>query len=170
MNTKNDKITITERAILELVRYKTRNNYIFFGGNDYIAKAMDITKNSAKTLVNHLIRMGYLNKTYDKYKRRVLSLSDKPYLRLFEDFTGVNKKIVTLERDDALRDSAYYQNELNGANLTIERLNQEKMKIQIELIDQKTENMRLQDRVTRLENIFLSKGMTREQLESVISQ
>ena len=45
MNTKNDKITITERAILELVRYKTRNNYIFFGGNDYIAKAIDITKN-----------------------------------------------------------------------------------------------------------------------------
>ena len=168
MNTKNDKITITERAILELVRYKTRNNYIFFGGNDYIAKAMDITKNSAKTLVNHLIRMGYLNKTYDKYKRRVLSLSDKPYLRLFEDFTGVDKKIVTLERDDALRDSAYYQNELNGANLTIERLNQEKMKIQIELIDQKKENFYLKDRINRLEAIFYANGMAKEQLEEVL--
>lgn len=162
MNTQNDKITITERAILELVRYKTRNNYIFFGGNDYIAKAIDITKNSAKTLVNHLIRMGYLNKTHDRYKRRVLSLSGKPYLRLFEDFTGVDKKIVTLERDDAMRDSLYYQREYEGANARMETLQKERDEIQLKLID-------AENRIYKLEALFLDRGVSKEQLEQMIA-
>ena len=162
MNTKTDKITITERAILELVRYKTRNNYIFFGGNDYIASAMDIKKDSAKVLVNNLIRKGFLNRTYDKHHRRVLSLTDKPYLRLFDDMSGVDKKVITMERDDALRDSLYYQREYNGAELRIEQL-----------INEKTElvcaNTALQQRIYALENIFYKNGVTKEQLEALVN-
>ena len=155
MNTQSDKITITERAILELVRYKTRNNYIFFGGNDYIASAIDITKNSAKTLINALIRKGYLNKAYDKHKRRVLSLSGKPYLRLFDDYTGLDKKIISLERDDALRDSLYYQGQLEASEATVERL--------------QTENLALQERVGNLEAFFYKNGISKEQLEVMIN-
>ena len=170
MNTQNDKITITERAILELVRYKTRNNYIFFAGNDYIASAIDIKKNSAKVLVNNLIRKGYLNRTCDKHGRRVLSLTDKPYLRLFDDMSGVDKKIITLERDDALRDSLYYQKELNCANLAIGRLENEKSKLWDDLFEQEKENMCLKDRINRLENIFYKNGMRKEQLEDLLNK
>ena len=92
----------------------------------------------------------------------MLSLSGKPYLRLFEDFTGVDKKIVTLERDDAMRDSLYYQREYEGANARMETLQKERDEIQLKLID-------AENKIYKLEALFLNRGVSKEQLEQMIA-
>lgn len=51
-------------------------------GNDKIAAALGLTVNSAKVMVNELIREGYLLKSTDIHGRRVLNFSGKPYLTI----------------------------------------------------------------------------------------
>ncbi len=168
MSKSKSEISITKRSILELVRYKTRNNYIFFGSNEYIAKALDITTNSAKTLINTLVRDGYLNKTQDKMGRRVLTITDKPYLRLFEDFSGLDKKVLKLERDDAERDSLYYSAQLNGAELRVNQLNEELTDMKFKNVELSKQITTLKERLSLFENFFKRHNITGEEMEKVI--
>ena len=82
MSKSKAELSITKRLLLDFIKYKTNNNYQFFMGNDKIAMALGLTVNSAKVLVNELIREGYLLKAKDNHSRRVLSLSGKPYLTI----------------------------------------------------------------------------------------
>ena len=75
MSSSKAQLSITKRVLLDFVKFKTNNNFKFFGGNEYIASVLDLTKNTAKTFVNDLIREGYLYKETDKKGRRLLSLS-----------------------------------------------------------------------------------------------
>lgn len=62
-------------------------------GNDKIAMALGLTVNSAKVLVNELIREGYLVKSTDTHDRRVLNLSGIPYLPLScVDLSNIDRK------------------------------------------------------------------------------
>ena len=87
-------LSVTQRLFLDYVKFKTHNNIPFFMGNEKIADALDLTVNSAKIMVNTLVRGGYLNKEKDKSGRRVLSLTSKEYKPLFEDLRNIDKKLL----------------------------------------------------------------------------
>lgn len=78
MSKSKAELSITKRLLLDFIKYKTNNNHTFFMGNDKIAAALGLTVNSAKVMVNELIREGYLLKSTDIHGRRVLNLSGKP--------------------------------------------------------------------------------------------
>lgn len=59
MSKSKAELSITKRLLLDFIKYKTNNNHIFFMGNDKIAAALGLTVNSAKVMVNELIREGY---------------------------------------------------------------------------------------------------------------
>lgn len=79
-------------------------------GNDKIAAALGLTVNSAKVMVNELIREGYLFKAKDNHSRRVLNLSGKPYLTIScVDLSNIDKKIIAQEAANYQRDAEYYK-------------------------------------------------------------
>lgn len=107
-------LSITERLLLDFIKYKTNNNHKFFMGNDKIAMALGLTVNSAKVMINSLIREGYLIKSMDTHGRRILELSDKPYLTIAcVDLSNVDKRIILQEALNFQRDAEYYQNNTN---------------------------------------------------------
>lgn len=63
MSKSKAELSITKRLLLDFIKYKTNNNHTFFMGNDKIAAALGLTVNSAKVMVNELIREGYLLKS-----------------------------------------------------------------------------------------------------------
>lgn len=65
MSKSKAELPITKRLLLDFIKYKTNNNHTFFMGNDKIAAALGLTVNSAKVMVNELIREGYLLKSTD---------------------------------------------------------------------------------------------------------
>lgn len=65
MSKSKAELSITKRLLLDFIKYKTNNNHTFFMGNDKIAAALGLTVNSAKVMVNELIREGYLLKSTD---------------------------------------------------------------------------------------------------------
>ena len=92
MSKSKAELSITKRLLLDFIKYKTNNNHIFFMGNDKIAAALGLTVNSAKVMVNELIREGYLLKSTDIHGRRVLNFSGKPYLTIScVDLSNIDK-------------------------------------------------------------------------------
>lgn len=73
MSKSKAELSISKRLLLDFIKYKTNNNHTFFMGNDKIAAALGLTVNSAKVMVNELIREGYLLKSTDTHGRRVLN-------------------------------------------------------------------------------------------------
>lgn len=63
-------------------------------GNDKIAVALGLTVNSAKEVVNEIIREGRFLKSTDTHGRRALKLSGKPYLTIScVDLGNIDKRI-----------------------------------------------------------------------------
>ena len=52
------ELSITKRVLLDYIKFRTNNNYTFHEGNDYIAKALSLSPDSANVFVNDLIRAG----------------------------------------------------------------------------------------------------------------
>ena len=110
MSKSKAELSITKRLLLDFIKYKTNNNHTFFMGNDKIAAALGLTVNSAKVMVNELIREGYLLKSTDIHGRRVLSLSGKPYLTIScVDLSNIDKRILAQEVLNCQRDAEYYK-------------------------------------------------------------
>ena len=126
MSSSKAQLSITKRVLLDFVKFKTNNNFKFFGGNEYIADVLDLTKNTAKTFVNDLIREGYLDKEIDKKGRRILSLTGKEYKRLCLDMTNVDKKVLKSERDTAVNENLYLQEQLTYTEGRVNSLVSEK--------------------------------------------
>ena len=95
-------------------------------GNDKIAMALGLTVNSAKVLVNELIREGYLLKSTDNHDRRVLNLSGKPYLTIScVDLSNIDKKIIAQEAVNYQRDAEYYKQQYEFEKARADRLAEE---------------------------------------------
>ena len=58
-------LSITERVLLDFIKFKTNRNFKFFMSNDKIALALELTPNSAKVMVNKLVRESYLVREQD---------------------------------------------------------------------------------------------------------
>lgn len=126
MSKSKAELSITKRLLLDFVKYKTNNNHQFFMGNDKIAMALGLTVNSAKVLVNELIREGYLIKSTDTHGRRVLNLSGKPYLTIScVDLSNIDKKIIAQEAANYQRDAEYYKRRYEQEKARADRLAEE---------------------------------------------
>jgi len=126
-------LSITKRLLLDFIKYKTNNNHTFFMGNDKIAAALGLTVNSAKVMVNELIREGYLLKSTDIHGRRVLSLSGKPYLTIScVDLSNIDKRILAQEVLNYQRDAEYYKQQYELEKARADRLAEELTGLRLE--------------------------------------
>ena len=126
MSKSKAELSITKRLLLDFIKYKTNNNHTFFMGNDKIAAALGLTVNSAKVMVNELIREGYLLKSTDTHDRRVLNLSGKPYLTIScVDLSNIDKRILAQEVLNYQRDAEYYKQQYELERARADRLAEE---------------------------------------------
>ena len=132
MSKSKAELSISKRLLLDFIKYKTNNNHTFFMGNDKIAAALGLTVNSAKVMVNELIREGYLLKSTDIHGRRVLNLSGKLYLTIScVDLSNIDKRILAQEVLNYQRDAEYYKQQYELEKARADRLMEEvgKMKL-----------------------------------------
>ena len=184
MSKSKSELSITKRYMLEYICFKTRNNYAFFANNEFIAEAIGLTVNTAKTFINDLIRDGYLYKEIDKKGRRVLSLTGKEYKRLCLDMTNVDKKVLKSERDTVVNENQYLQEQLTFSEGRVNSLVPEKTDLTLtneeltrkvkeleERITKLEETVSTQsDRIMKLENIFYKNGISKTQLDEMIEK
>ena len=177
MSKSKSDLSITKRVLLDFIKYKTQNGHQFFASNEYIAKGLDLTESSAKTFVNDLIRDGYLYKEIDKMGRRILSLTGQEYKPLFEDMRNLDKKILKEDRDNFERDNKYLNDQLSQETARNEQLVNERtdlvlsnQELTIRVQKLETELATLKHRVSALENIFYSHGVSKEQLDEMIQR
>lgn len=134
MSKSKAELSITKRLLLDFIKYKTNNSHQFFMGNDKIAMALGLTVNSAKVLVNELIREGYLLKSTDNHDRRVLNLSGKPYLTIScVDLSNIDKKIIAQEAVNYQRDAEYYKQQYEFEKARADRLAEEIERLRLSL-------------------------------------
>ena len=177
MSKSKSDLSITKRVLLDYIKYKTQNGHQFFANNDYVAKGLDLTENTAKTFINELIRDGYLYKEIDKKGRRVLSLTGKEYRPLFEDMSNIDKKVLKEDRDNYKRDNQYLNEQLSIETAHAEQLFHQNTELvlsnseltqRVQKLDE--ELAALKKRVSSLENIFYQNGVSPEKLEELIAQ
>ena len=165
MSRSKAELSLKAREILQFIRYRTKvsKTKTYFGSNENIATYTDVTVNTAKQLVNKLVREGYLERGYDEQKRRHLLYTGKPYVEIVEDMRNYEKRGLKSEKE-------YYEREANDAKYELEL-----KQIRIEALE--NENARLQNklfcselRVQELENLFLSQGCTKDQIDMMIKQ
>ena len=184
MPIKTSKLSITKRVLLDYIKFRTHNNFKFYEGNEYIAKALELTTGSAKVFVNDLIRDGYLYKEIDKQGRRVLSYTGKKYMPLFEDMRNVDKKVLKQEKEDLERDNKYLNQELEtnkcyadglraeNTNLVLSNAELTRKVRELEERIQKLEETvaNQSGRISDLENLFYKNGVSEEQLNNMIDK
>ncbi len=156
MSRSKSELSLTQRLLIDYVKFKTNNNHKFFAKNDKIAQALDLTEASAKVMINTLIRKGYLIKQVDEHGRRYLSYSGKEYKPLFENMQDVDKKVLKQEMEYHKNWHIEYEKQLARANRDNEYFQDELMKVR--------------KRVWDLEYIFYVNGCTPEQLDEIIKQ
>ena len=147
--TKTSEITVAERQILDLIKFRSNAKHRFFGSNDYIGECIGIQKTSAKNMVNKLVRLGYLSRQTEG-KKRYLSYTGKEYATIVGDLSNYDKAYLKKE-------VAHYKQELKDAEQEIEL-----MKIQIGQL--KSENKSNIETLKVLRSIILQLGMSEEQL------
>lgn len=175
MSKSKSDLSITKRVLLDFIKYKTQNGHQFFASNDYVAKGLDLTENTAKTFVNDLIRDGYLYKEIDKQGRRILSLTGKEYRPLFEDMRNIDKKVLKEDRDNFERENKYLNEQLSMETSHVEKLTNQNTELVLSNAEltQRVQKLEeelagLKKRISSLENIFYQNGMSSNQLEELI--
>ena len=135
-------LTFYERLILEYINFRTNNNIPFFETNETIARCIDITKGSAKVLINNLIRKGYLCKSTDGKHKRVLKLSGMEFPRMpWINMSNVRAYGLKKERDEL---KAEY-----------ERASKNQMEYQNSYFAERNKNDALRDDYRKLENEYM---------------
>ena len=175
MPKQKSELSITKRVLLDYIKFRSNNGFTFYESNEYIANALDLTTGSAKVFVNDLIRDGYLYKETDKQGRRILSLTGKEHKPLFEDMRNVDKKVLKQERDTAVNENQYLQEQLIYTEGRVNNLLSEKTDLTLtnEELTRKVKELeeritKLENRTTKLENLFYKNGISQEELEKAI--
>ena len=124
---KTKEITVAERQILDLIKFRSSGAHKFFGSNDYIGETIGIKATSAKNMVNKLVKLGYLNRVMDG-KKRYLHYTGKKYEPIVGDLSNYDKAYLR-------KQVAHYKQEHNDAEQQIAL-----MKIEIEQLRNEVEN------------------------------
>lgn len=108
------KLSITQRTILQYIKYRCNNNHLFFEGNETIAEHIGTTIGSTKNILNKLIKDEYLVKKDDGIHKRVLSLSGKAYQEInWVNFNDVDKRILKKKLDETTKEYNRYSDWIN---------------------------------------------------------
>ena len=113
--TKKSEITVAERQILDLIKFRSNGKHRFFGNNEYIADCIGIQKTSAKNMVNKLVRLGYSARLMEG-KKRYLAYTGKEYEPIVGDLQNYDKAYLKKE-------VAHYKTEFKDAEQEIELMN-----------------------------------------------
>ena len=165
MSRSQSELSLTQREILQLVIYRTKNpkHPTFFGDNEYIAKCVNVKPDTTRKAVKELENLGYLKSAKDDKGRRHLAYTGKDFAPIIADMRNFDKNMLKQERDNYLRDLNYCKHELEMTQIRIEALDKENTRLQNELFYSEL-------RVSQLENLFLAQGCTKEQIDRMIKQ
>ena len=157
--TKKSEITVAERQILDLIKFRSNGKHRFFGNNEYIADCIGIQKTSAKNMVNKLVRLGYLARLMEG-KKRYLAYTGKEYEPIVGDLQNYDKAYLKKE-------VAHYKTEFKDAEQEIELMN-----IEIDQLKNKIEEQKITIRdnthaIVVLKNILAQMGIDEEKLTAM---
>lgn len=96
-----NKLSPSERMILDYIKYRTNNKRKFFGSNKHIADYIGIKPASVKVLLSGLIKAGYVERVDDGTHQRTLKLTGKEYLSMTGcNMSDLDKSGLKKERDE----------------------------------------------------------------------
>lgn len=165
MSRSKAELSVTERLIIQLVIYRTKNlkHPTFFGDNKNIAKCIDVQPDTVRKAIAKLVKLGYLEVGFDKQGRRHMVYTGKEFAPIVENMNNIDKKVLRDNKEyyeKSFKDTKY---ELDMAKIRIETLERENSELQNKLFYSEL-------RVSQLENLFLSQGCPREQIDMMIKQ
>lgn len=165
MSRSKAELSVTERLIIQLVIYRTKNpkSPTFFGNNEYIAKCVDVKPDTVRKAIAKLVKLEYLQLGYDKQGRRHMVYTGKEFAPIIENMRNMDKRMLKQERDNCLRDLNYCKHELELAQIRIDTLERDNSALNDKLFYAEL-------RVQQLENLFLSQGVTKERIDMMIKQ
>ena len=121
-----NKLSPSERMILDFIKFRTNHSGHFYAGNQSIATYIGIKTSSAKVLINGLIRKGYLIRETDGKHKRELSLSGKEYLPM----AGCN--MADLDKNGIKKERDLYKSENDHLNKWVDELQAENSQLKRE--------------------------------------
>ena len=165
MSRSKAELSVTERLIIQLVIYRTKNpkHPTFFGDNKNIAKCIDVQPDTARKAVSKLVKLGYLEVGFDKQGRRHMVYTGKKFAPIIENMNNIDKKSLRDDKEYYEREAQYSAHELELAKIRIESLERENSLLQSKLFQAEL-------RVKQLENLFTAQGATKEQIDMMIGQ
>lgn len=176
MSRSKAELSTTERMLLTFIKFKTNNNHQFYMGNDAIALGIGIQPTTVKSIVNRLVREGYLIKTIDNKKKRYLSLSGKEFIPITGNMADVDKKIAKQGQENAQRWADYYEMENKGLKKENTQLDQKNFELSTQLhqLDKNLQTVlfprliQAELRIACMEQLFLKNGLSKEKLEELL--
>ena len=99
----------------------------------------------------------------DDKGRRHLAYTGKEFPPIIEDMRNMDKRMLKQEKDNYLRDLNYCKHELEMAQIRIDTLERDNSALNDKLFYAEL-------RVSQLENLFLSQGVTKERIDMMIKQ
>lgn len=128
----DDQLTITQRIILSYIKFRTKNNQPFTLTNKELAQAIDIKETSAKTMINKLIRSGYLVSLRGKHNLRNIILTGKPFKHVVMDAEDIDKKIISQANKEMEKELSYLRKTNQQYENKIEKLLDKITKLELE--------------------------------------
>ena len=165
MSKSKSELSFTDRLIIQLIRFRTRdaNHPSFFGDNKNIATCLDIQPDTARKAVTKLIKLGYLQKFLDKQGRRHLAYTGKEYVPIIENLSNLDKRVLKSQLEYYIKECRDAQKELDSAKYTIKSLEERARNLEKKWIDADL-------RVGWLEAIFTTRGVTPEQVDLLVKE
>ena len=164
MSRSNAELSVTERLIIQLVKFRINAKHpTFYGDNKNIAQCLDIQPDTARKAVSKLVKLGYLEVGFDKQGRRHMVYTGKEFAPIFENMNNIDKKSLRDDKEYYEREAQYSAHELELAKIRIETLERENSELQNKLFYSEL-------RVSQLENLFLSKGCSRDYIDTLIKE
>lgn len=164
MSRSKAELSVTERLIIQLVKFRINAKHpTFYGDNKNIAQCLDIQPDTARKAIAKLVKLEYLQLGYDKQGRRHMVYTGKEFAPIFENMNNIDKKSLRDDKEYYEREAQYSAHELELAKIRIETLERENSELQNKLFYSEL-------RVSQLENLFLSQGATKEQIDWMIKQ
>ena len=165
MSRSKAELSVTERLIIQLVIYRTKNpkHPTFFGDNKNIAKCIDVQPDTVRKAIAKLVKLEYLQLGYDKQGRRHMVYTGKEFAPIIENMNNIDKKSLRDDKEYYEREAQYSARELELAKIRIETLERENTSLQSKLSQAEL-------RVKQLENIFTAQGVSKEQIDMMIGQ
>ncbi len=165
MSRSQSELSLTQREILQLVIYRTKNpkSPTFFGNNEYIGKCVNVKPDTVRKALKELKDFGYIMEAKDDKGRRHLAYTGKEFPPIIEDMRNMDKRMLKQEKDNYLRDLNYCKHELEMAQIRIDTLERDNSALNDKLFYAEL-------RISQLENIFFAQGVTKEQIDWMIKQ